>query len=125
MFRNAIDRLMDYQVTPILIVLAYCGTLLWATAFRKGIKPALIVNLLVAAGILAYNLEDAGRSIPHDDYVIMSLVGFELIALFLSIGVLAGIRVPTWIVWAAIGINFLLAIALLAFLLLFKITRLI
>ena len=125
MIRNAVDQLMGYQATPILIVLAHCGALLGAAGFRKGIKPLLVVNLLLAAPIVGYNIGALGPAIAHDDYAITSLVGFESITLLSSICALAGIRVPSWIIWIGFGVNFLLAVALMAFVLSFKMTRLI
>jgi hypothetical protein len=124
-FRNAVDQLMGYQATPILIVLAHCGALLWAAGFRKGIKPLLVVNLLLAAAIVVYNIGALGPAIAHNDYAIMSLAGFELITLLSSICAFAGIRVPSWIIWIGFGVNFLLAVALMAFVLSFKMTLLI
>ena len=118
MFRAAIDQLMNDKVAPLLMALAFGGAPPWAMT-RRDIKPALVVNLIVAAAVLAYQFPLQGTAVLQDS-ALLRLVAFEIVTALTSMGALCGLRIPNWIVWLTFAINFLLIAALAAFLLTFK-----
>lgn len=125
MFRNILDALLDYKATHVVGVVAQLGILLWATAWRGGIKPILVVNLIIAGAVLLYNATRLPAAIQYQDYPLIGLILFEFATLIASAGALYGVRVPSWLIWIAFAVNFLLCIALMLFILTFRMTRLI
>jgi hypothetical protein len=125
MVKTVLDALLNYQVAHVVIVLAQGAVLLWVAGFRKGIKPILVVNLIVAATVLLYNATRLPIAIHYQEYRLLGLVAFECGAMIASAGALLGVRIPAWLIWLAFGVNLLLSAALMIFMLTFKMTRLI
>jgi len=124
MLRTAIDQLMDNKFAVVMLVLAHVGALLWAAGLRKGLVPALVLNVIIAAGIVAYNAQALGRAIGNADWALVALAAFALVNLLVSVGALCRLRIPAWIVWILFGVDFILSLLLAAFSFLFRITML-
>ncbi len=120
--RDFIDQLMGTGAAWV-IVLAHVAALAWAI-LRKSTTPALIVNLVLAAAVLAYNADHLGIMIEYRDVMPLALTIYAVAAFVFAACTLAGLRVPAWINWTVFGINFSLGVLLLVFLATFKITRL-
>jgi hypothetical protein len=124
MLKALIDQLIEYKPTAVILVLAHVGALLWALGPRGSIVPALALNLVMAAGILAYNAQGFGLVLANADWALMALAAFALANLLGSAAALYGLRIPAGIVWTIFGVDFALSVLLAAFLFLFKINRL-
>ena len=125
MFRNFLDALLDDKATHVVNVAVQLGILLWALAFRGGIKPILAVNLVMSGTVLLYNATRLLTAVQYQEYPLIGLNLFELATLIASAGALYGLRVPSWLIWIAFSVNFLLCIALMLFVLTFSMGRLI
>jgi hypothetical protein len=106
------------------IVLAHIAALAWAAILRRGMTPALIVNLVLSAAILAYNADHLGIMVEYADIAPLALTAYALAIFLLAACALYGLRIPAWINWSFFAVNFGLGLLLLAFLATFKITRL-
>jgi hypothetical protein len=123
MLRTFVDELMGTNVAIVLVV-AHIAALAWAVLLRKGMTPALLLNLILSAVILAYNADHLLIMLQYADFTLLALMVYAAAVLACSAGALYGLRMPTWINWTAFAINFGLSILLLAFLATFKMTRL-
>ena len=123
MLRSMIDHLMESRATPIVLVLAHIGALIWSLGARKVLAPVLVLNIAMAAAILAYNPEGVVYAASHSDWALLALMAFALANLIASGAALAGLAAPRALVWAAFGVDFALIVLLAAFLLLFKINK--
>jgi hypothetical protein len=108
----------------IIIVLAHVAALAWPVLLRKGMVPALVVNLVLSAAILAYNADHLVIMLRYADYAPLALMAYAAVAFACAAGALCGLRIPAWINWTAFAVNLALSILLLAFLLFFKMNRL-
>lgn len=124
MLRALIDQLMEHKATSVVIVLAHVAALIWAVALRKGLGPVLGLNLVIAAGILAYNANQFGSMLDYADYRLMALMAFALATLLISAGALFGLRIPAALIWIAFAGNFAMSLLFMAFALLFRMDRL-
>jgi hypothetical protein len=124
MLRALIDQLMEHKATSVVIVLAHVAALIWAVALRKGLGPVLGLNLVIAAGILAYNANQFGTMLHYADYAPLVLMVFALATLLISAAALFGLPVPGAMIWTAFAGNFILSALFMAFALLFKMNRL-
>jgi hypothetical protein len=125
MLRTAIDQVMASASGPTVIALAHVGALAWAVLRRGGMTPVLVLNVAMAAGILAYNGQGIGRAVDNEDWGLLALVAFALANLLCSGAALFGVRVPRLVVWTGFGADLVLSLLLVAFMFLFKIDRLI
>ena len=123
MFRNILDSLLDDKATHVVNVAVQLGILLWAAAFRGGIKPILVANLIIAGTVVLYNATQWPTFIQYRDYALIGFNLFELAILIASGAALGGLRVPSWLIWTAFSVNFLLCIALMLFVLTFSMSR--
>ena len=123
MLRTFVDQFMDANAA-IVIVLAHVAALAWAVMLRKGMVPALIVNLVVSAAILAYNADHLVIMLRYADCALLALTAYAAATFVCAAGALYGLRIPAWINWTAFAVNFALSTLLLAFLLFFKINKL-
>ena len=123
MFRNILDAVLDDKAAPVIIVLAQVAVLVWA--WRKGMTPILWVNVVLASAVILYNVPRLLTAIQYQDYVLLGLILFELAALATSVAALSGLPIPAWLVWGAFAVNFILCVALMLFMLTFKMMRLI
>lgn len=119
-----IDQLMGTNATPIVVVLTHIGAMTWALGPRRSIASVLVVNIVIAAAILAYNIPAAGYALSHADWALLALTAFALANLIASGAALAGLAVPRAIVWAGFGVDLALGMLLTAFMLTFRIDRL-
>jgi hypothetical protein len=119
MLRTFIDGIMGANVATV-IVLAHIAALGWAVVLRKGMVPALVLNLVLSAAILAYNAGHVISMLQYADYAPLALMAYATAAFACSAAALYRLRIPTWINWTAFAANFGLSILLLAFLLFFK-----
>ena len=124
MLREMIDYLMEYKATTVIIVLAHVAVLIWAVGLRKGLGPVLGLNVIIAAGLLAYNASHVGIMLRYADYAQLALMAFALATFIISAAALFGLRIPVALIWIAFAGNFALSTALMAFALLFKMNRL-
>jgi hypothetical protein len=106
------------------IVLAHIAALAWAAVLRKGMTPALIVNLVLSAAILAYNADHLGIMLEYADYTPLAVTVYAMAIFVLSACALYGLRIPAWINWSVFAVNFGLSVLFLAFLATFKMNRL-
>jgi hypothetical protein len=125
MLRDLLDQLMAAKSTSVVIVLAHTGALMVAFGPRKTIKPALLVNLIMAGGILAYNASDLPTIIGHADWALLALTVFALATLLCSAGALYGLPIPRWIIWSEFAVDFALSVLLMAFMFLVRFDRMI
>jgi hypothetical protein len=105
-------------------VLAHIAALAWAAILRRGMTPALTVNLLLSAAVLAYNADHIGIMLEFADTAPLAITVYAMAAFILSACALYGLRIPAWINWTIFAINFSLGVLLLVFLATFKMTRL-
>lgn len=124
LFRHWIDGIIEFQPSSIIIVVAHCVALAWALR-RSDVRPVLVLNGAMAAVILAYNAEKIGTVFANEDWGIVALSAFALTSLICCGAALFGAGVPRPIIWSFFGIDFTLSLLLLAFMLLFRIDRLI
>jgi len=106
------------------IVLAHVLALAWAAILRKDMTPALVVNLVLSAAILAYNADHLGIMLRYVDVAPLALVVYAAAALVYAACALYGLLIPAWINWTVFAVNFGLSVLLLAFLIFFRMTRL-
>lgn len=123
MLRTFVDQFMGANAA-IVIVLAHIAALAWAVVLRKGMVPALLLNLVLSAAILAYNADHLVIMLRYADYAPLALMAYAVVTFVCAAGALCGMRIPTGINWTAFAVNFTLSILLLAFLLFFTINRL-
>jgi hypothetical protein len=124
MLRAFVDQLMGAKAA-IVIVLTHIAALAWAVMLRKGIGPALLLNLVLSAAIFTYNADHLVIMLRYADYAPLALTAFAAATFVCAAGALYGLRIPAWINWTAFAINLALSTLLLVFILTFKITRLI
>jgi hypothetical protein len=125
MFRNILDAFLDYKATHVISVLVQSAILIWALALRGGIKPILVVNFIIASAVVLYNATQLPAAIQYQDHGLLGLVLFEAVTLATAAAALCGVRISVFLVWIAFAVNFFLCIALMLFMLTFKMTRLI
>jgi hypothetical protein len=125
MLRDLLDQLMAAKSTSVVIVLAHAGALAAAFGPYKTIKPALLLNLIVAGGILAYNAADVQAMIGHANWTLLALTVFALVTLLCSLGALYGLRIPRWLIWSEFAVDFALSVLLMAFMFLIRFDRMI
>lgn len=123
MVRTFVDQFMGANAA-IIIVLAHVAALAWATVLRKSVAPALLLNLVLSAAILAYNADHLVIMLRYADYAPLALMAYAAVTFVCAAVALCGLRIPTWINWTAFAVNLALSILLLAFLFFFKINRL-
>lgn len=123
MVKTFVDQFMGANAA-IVIVLAHVAALAWATVLRKGIVPALLLNLVLSAAILAYNADHLVIMLRYADYAPLALMAYAAVIFVGAAGALLGWRIPAWVNWTAFAVNFALSILLLAFLFFFKLNRL-
>jgi hypothetical protein len=108
-------------------VLAQAGALVWALA-RGDLTGVVLTNLLGASGCLAATLPALGVSMKtlDEDFLslLLALLVFEIVTLATS---LLWFLYPqlAWLAWTEFSIQGLLSLAILIFILTFKVTRLI
>jgi hypothetical protein len=108
-------------------VLAQAGALVWALA-RGDLTSVVVINLLGASGFLVAALPALGVSMKtlDEDFLslLLALLVFEIVTLATS---LLWFFHPNlaWLAWAEFSIQGLLSLAILIFILTFKVTRLI
>ena len=122
--RTLVDQLMGGNLV-IVIVLAHVAALVWALALRKGMAPALVLNFVLSAAIVAYNADHLVIMLRDADYAPLALTVFAAAAFACAAAALYSMLIPAWINWTTFAVNFSLSILLLGFMLTFKITRLI
>lgn len=122
--RTLIDQFMGAGAAAA-IVLVHVAALAWAAILRKGMTPALILNLVLSAAILAYNADHLGDMLQYADVAPLALMVYAAMALVCSACAPYGLRIAAWINWTIFAVNFGLSILLLAFFVFFKMTRLV
>ena len=125
MLRAAIDQVIAFAPSSIVIALAHVVALAWALLRRGGMTPVLVLNVAMAAAILAYNGQSICRAVGNEDWGLVALAAFALANLLCSGAALFGVRVPRLVVWSGFGVDLVLSLLLVAFMFLFKINRLI
>ena len=120
MFRNILDVVLDYKAVHVINVAAQLGILLWATVWRGGIKPILAVNVIIAGTVLLYNATQLPAAIEYQEFPLIGLILFELAVFVASAAALYGFRIPSWLLWIAFSVNFLLCMALMLLILTFR-----
>ena len=123
MIRHIIDQLMSSPITPLLVLLAFCGAIVWALILHRGRTPASLVNAITAAAIALYIATDPG--ISAGDFNADAALVFLEIAVFVVMAIaLFGVGVPAWLFWMSFGVNMLFMAALTVFMFTFKIDKL-
>lgn len=121
--RAFIDQFMGAGVAWA-IVLVHVAALAWSAILRRGMTPALIVNLILSAAILAYNADHLGIMLEYADTAPLALTVYAMATFVFAACALCGLRIPAWINWSAFAVNFALGVLFLAFLATFRMTRL-
>lgn len=116
------DRIVDAAVA--LLLLAHIGAFVWAGLLRKGMASILALNLLVSTGVVIYWAPRIVELLTDLD-VTLVFVGFELFVFGTSLLAIRGVRMPAALVWMEFAAHALLVMAALAFMVTFKIDRLI
>ncbi len=124
MFRHLIDRIIEFPPSAVILVLMHGAALAWALR-RNDMRPALVLNVTMAAAILAYNAQAVVNAFGQEDWGLLALNVFALANLICSGAALFGARIPPLALWSGFAVGFALSLLLLAFLFLFKINRLI
>ena len=117
MIRHIIDQLMSSPITPLLVLLAFSGAIVWDLILDRGKTPALLVNATTAAAIALYIL--AGDFNADAAWVFLEIAVFVVMAIALF-----GVGVPAWLFWMSFGVNMLFMAALTVFMFTFKIDKL-
>lgn len=123
MFRHLIDSIVEFPPSAVILVLVHCIALFWALR-RHEMRPVLVLNIVMAAVILAYNTNAISGAFGYDAWL-MALIAVALVNLISSGAALAGVRVPRAIIWIGFAIILALSTLLAAFTFLFKFDRLI
>ncbi len=105
-------------------VLAHLGALAWAAGLRRGMRPAVLLNLCLACAVLGHWIDRLDQVSNTGDYRAMALIGFELVTAATSILVLCEMRVPRVVVWLQFSGHFLFAAAFATFAFTFQLVRL-
>lgn len=106
------------------LLLAHLAVLVSVLLFRARMGWVVGLNLIVGAGVALYWMPRLSDLLGHVDLV-LAFVGFELAILAASILAGVGVRVPPVVHWIAFAVNAFLSAAALAFIVTFRITRLI
>ncbi|HEY4142505.1 MAG TPA: hypothetical protein VGM57_13885 [Pseudolabrys sp.] len=122
--RVLVDQFMGTGLAAA-IVLAHVAALVWATVLRKGMTPALIVNLVLSAAVIGYNADHLGVMLEFADAAPLALTAYAAAAFLCAACALYGLRIPARINWTVFAVNFSMSVLLLVFIVTFKITRLI
>jgi hypothetical protein len=122
MLRSFIDQFMGVRVALVL-VLVHVAALGWAV-LRKGTAPALLLNLILSATIVAYNGDHLAMMLRYADTAPLALTAFEAVTFVCAAGTLYGLRIPAWINWTAFAVNLALSALVLTFAWTFKMNRL-
>jgi len=112
------------KATVLALIAAHLVALLWAGVLRKGLAPVLALNLIVSAGVAVYWLPRITQLFNYIDLV-TAFVGFEFLVLGTSLLAVGRRRVPAALIWLEFLAHGLLLAGALAFMVTFKITRLI
>ena len=123
MIRHIIDQLMSSKITPLLVLLAFGGAMVWALILHRGKTPAALVNAAIAATTVLYIATDPG--VLAWGFDAQAALGFLEIAVFVVMALaLSGVGIPAWLFWMSFGVNMLLIAAFTVFAFTFKITKL-
>jgi hypothetical protein len=123
MIRDIIDQLMSSKITPLLVLLAFCGAMVWALILQRGKTPAALVNATLAAATVLYITTDP--SILAWGFDAQVALGLLEIGVFVVMATaLSGAGVPAWLFWMSFGVNMLLIAAFTVFAFTFKIAKL-
>jgi hypothetical protein len=121
--RTFIDQFMGVGAAWA-IVLAHIAALAWAAILRRGMTPALTVNLVLSAAVLAYNADHLGIMLEFADAAPLAITVYAMAAFILSACALCGLRISTWLNWTIFAVNFGMSVLFLVFIATFKMTRL-
>jgi hypothetical protein len=112
-----------FQTITVLALLIHIGVLSFAI-MRRTIQPVAWLNLLVAVGVWIYWLPRLGRVIETGDLQAIALLAFALAAAAASLALLAGRRVPSFVIWLFFAAQAAAGILATLFAFTFKMTRL-
>ena len=73
MLRTFIDEIMGASAATV-IVLAHIAVLGWAVVLRKGMAPALVLNVVLSVAILAYNADHLAMMLQYADFAPLALM---------------------------------------------------
>ncbi len=107
----------------VILLLVHGAALTWALR-RNDMRPVHLLNVAIAAVILAYNARAITGGFGYDDWLV-ALIAIAVINLIGSALALVGVRIPRAITWTGFGIIVVLNVLLIAFTFLFKFNRLI
>jgi len=116
------DQIVETVAT--LLLLAHVGVFIWAGLLRKGIASVLALNVIVSAGVALYWAPHVSELLKYAD-IEQAFVGFELFVLGTSLLAVSRVRVPRALIWFEFAAHALFAAMALAFMLTFKMDRLI
>ena len=111
-----------FQAITVLALLVHIGALSWAV-LRRTIRPVAWLNLLVAAGVWLYWAQRLGWVIETRDIQVMALLAFALAAAAASLAVIAGRRIPSFLIWLFFTAQVAACVVAVAFAFTFKMTR--
>ncbi len=112
---------------PLFAILAEAGAALWALA-RKDLHAIALVNALAAAGLMLLVVPELGASLQFVDVFFLlqvALLIFALTTLTTSVSWFAFPMSQPWLVWSEFSVLSGLSLAVLAFVLALRTTRLI
>jgi hypothetical protein len=111
---------LQLQLVICSVVAAQIGVVLWVVIRRRGIRPALIVNLLFSAGVLWSVAEYVpgevafARSDPDSDwfdYKNTIMAAFEAATVLASLLAFRGVMAAKIVAWVGFTGNFALSLA--------------
>ena len=109
-----------FQATAVVIVLAHLGALVGCFTLWRGIRPLLMLNALVASGVLIYWAPSLPGEIAYGDFNALLFCAFELLVLTAAVLSLRSVRIPAVLNGIGFGVNFLIALCFVAFAFLFQ-----
>ncbi len=113
----------EFHAGVTVAVLVEAGVAGWALA-RRRLTAVVLLNGLIAAGVLFYNAPDLGLLLQTLDQNSLLLLAVELVTLATSAFWFA-YPAPPWLVWTQFSIHALVSLAFLIFAFTFKLDRLI
>ncbi|MEO6338846.1 MAG: hypothetical protein ABIO39_02305 [Caulobacteraceae bacterium] len=115
---------LQFTVLAWAALAAHIGALAMALT-RRGTASMLALNLAIAAVVLIYLVARPRWMAAPVDGQKLALAAFEILALAGAVLALRGVRFAGAASWAAFGVHAAASVAMVAFVMLFRITRLI
>ena len=121
---NVMNSNAAFQTTVVLLFLAHAGAMLGLWFGPRTITFMLLLNVVIAAGVLAYAASRARYSLGMYDARQTAFILFEVVVLAAAIWAFRHNRSASIASYVAFGLHFLVAFAAVVFAFTFKMSRL-